>query len=131
MLCSLRLSSPGTLCSAALLFQQQQQQQLTTSPDPKPLLGGTRLHACADHSDLGRGSSAADPDQSCPAQTFSRVHSATLPKKLDPRCGLPMNVAVRVALHLLQVERTTNHDVKAVEYVLKENFAQHPELAKV
>jgi hypothetical protein len=29
------------------------------------------------------------------------------------------------------VERTTNHDVKAVEYVLKEAFAKHPELSKV
>ena len=29
------------------------------------------------------------------------------------------------------MERTTNHDVKAVEYVLKEAFAKHPELSKV
>lgn len=35
------------------------------------------------------------------------------------------------ALKVKSVERTTNHDVKAVEYVLKEAFAQHPELAKV
>jgi len=35
------------------------------------------------------------------------------------------------ALKVKQVERTTNHDVKAVEYVLKEAFARHPELAKV
>lgn len=31
----------------------------------------------------------------------------------------------------LQVERTTNHDVKAIEYVLKEKFRQHEELNKV
>lgn len=29
------------------------------------------------------------------------------------------------------VERTTNHDVKAIEYVLKDKFAADPELAKV
>ena len=29
-----------------------------------------------------------------------------------------------------QVERTTNHDVKAVEYVLKEAFEAHPELQR-
>ena len=31
----------------------------------------------------------------------------------------------------LQVERTTNHYVKAIEYVLKEKFRQHEELNKV
>lgn len=31
----------------------------------------------------------------------------------------------------MQIERTTNHDVKAVEYVLKRHFAEDPELAKV
>ena len=34
-------------------------------------------------------------------------------------------------LQVKAVERTTNHDVKAVEYVLKEAFAKHPELSKV
>ncbi len=29
-----------------------------------------------------------------------------------------------------QIERTTNHDVKAVEYVLKRHFAEDPELSK-
>lgn len=29
------------------------------------------------------------------------------------------------------IERTTNHDVKAVEYVLKQRFEGHPELAAV
>jgi adenylosuccinate lyase len=29
------------------------------------------------------------------------------------------------------IERTTNHDVKAVEYVLKQRFAANPELAAV
>ncbi len=29
------------------------------------------------------------------------------------------------------VEKTTNHDVKAVEYVLKEHFRKHQELEKV
>ena len=35
------------------------------------------------------------------------------------------------ALAVKEVERTTNHDVKAVEYVLKQRFAQNAELAKV
>ena len=35
------------------------------------------------------------------------------------------------AAEVKAVERTTNHDVKAVEYVLKERFAAHPELARV
>jgi len=30
-----------------------------------------------------------------------------------------------------EVERTTNHDVKAIEYVLKERFAADEELARV
>ena len=30
-----------------------------------------------------------------------------------------------------EVERTTNHDVKAIEYVLKERFKDHPEVSKV
>jgi adenylosuccinate lyase len=34
-------------------------------------------------------------------------------------------------LQVKAIERTTNHDVKAVEYVLKERFAKHPELAAV
>jgi adenylosuccinate lyase len=30
-----------------------------------------------------------------------------------------------------EIERTTNHDVKAIEYVLKNRFAADPELAAV
>ena len=30
-----------------------------------------------------------------------------------------------------EIEKTTNHDVKAIEYVLKEQFLANPELAKV
>ena len=30
-----------------------------------------------------------------------------------------------------EVERITNHDVKAIEYVLKERFKDHPEVSKV
>lgn len=30
-----------------------------------------------------------------------------------------------------RIERTTNHDVKAIEYVLKDKIKAHPELAKV
>ena len=35
------------------------------------------------------------------------------------------------ASNALQVERVTNHDVKAIEYVLKKRMAAHAELAKV
>eukprot|EP00245_Coleochaete_scutata_P010103 TRINITY_DN3489_c0_g1_i1.p1 TRINITY_DN3489_c0_g1~~TRINITY_DN3489_c0_g1_i1.p1 ORF type:complete len:563 (+),score=119.18 TRINITY_DN3489_c0_g1_i1:41-1729(+) len=35
------------------------------------------------------------------------------------------------ALKVKQIEKTTNHDVKAVEYVLKEKFRSHPELQRV
>lgn len=35
------------------------------------------------------------------------------------------------ALEIKRVENVTNHDVKAVEYVLKKRFEAHPELAKV
>ncbi|CAL5229324.1 g12630 [Coccomyxa viridis] len=35
------------------------------------------------------------------------------------------------AREVKKVERTTNHDVKAIEYVLKEKFRQHEELNKV
>ncbi|MGB1967933.1 MAG: adenylosuccinate lyase, partial [Litorivicinaceae bacterium] len=33
--------------------------------------------------------------------------------------------------HIKEIERTTNHDVKAVEYFIKEKFAQNPELSAV
>jgi hypothetical protein len=42
--------------------------------------------------------------------------------------------ALNHLLHATQVkviEKTTNHDVKAVEYVLKELYGRQPELAKV
>ncbi len=35
------------------------------------------------------------------------------------------------AARVKEIERTTNHDVKAVEYWLKERFAANPEIAKV
>ncbi len=35
------------------------------------------------------------------------------------------------ALRIKEIERTTNHDVKAVEYFLKERFAGNPELERV
>ncbi|KAK9823279.1 hypothetical protein WJX72_001564 [[Myrmecia] bisecta] len=39
--------------------------------------------------------------------------------------------SVEDALEVKQFERTTNHDVKAIEYVLKRRFQANPELAKV
>ena len=35
------------------------------------------------------------------------------------------------AQRVKEIERSTNHDVKAVEYFLKEQFAQHPELTRI
>lgn len=44
---------------------------------------------------------------------------------------LAENFTVTHAERIKQIERTTNHDVKAVEYLLKEEVANLPELAKV
>lgn len=38
------------------------------------------------------------------------------------------NFSEQDALQIKQIEQKTNHDVKAVEYFLKEKFASHPEL---
>lgn len=35
------------------------------------------------------------------------------------------------ALEIKKIERVTNHDVKAVEYFLKQKCQSHPEVAKV
>ncbi|MDP3365136.1 MAG: lyase family protein, partial [Pseudomonas sp.] len=44
---------------------------------------------------------------------------------------LAENFAVEHAERVKEIERTTNHDVKAVEYLLKEQAAKLPELDKV
>jgi adenylosuccinate lyase len=44
--------------------------------------------------------------------------------------GLLADFGVEEAAHVKQIETNTNHDVKAVEYFLKESFADHPELAR-
>ncbi|WP_020559245.1 adenylosuccinate lyase [Thiofilum flexile] len=41
------------------------------------------------------------------------------------------NFSIEDAERIKTIERTTNHDVKAVEYFLKEKIASQPELAKV
>lgn len=41
------------------------------------------------------------------------------------------NFSIEVAQEVKLVERTTNHDVKAVEYVLKDRFAANAQLSKV
>jgi adenylosuccinate lyase len=41
------------------------------------------------------------------------------------------NFGVADALLVKKVERTTNHDVKAIEYVLKDKIRSDPELSKV
>jgi adenylosuccinate lyase len=41
------------------------------------------------------------------------------------------NFDVDKAERIKTIERTTNHDVKAVEYFLKEQVAEHPELANI
>jgi adenylosuccinate lyase len=54
--------------------------------------------------------------------------SAAASAKLD---ALAESFSVADAMEVKEVERTTNHDVKAVEYVLKRRFAADPELARV
>ena len=41
------------------------------------------------------------------------------------------NFTVEMAERVKEIERTTNHDVKAVEYFIKEHLSQHPELDKI
>ncbi|MGB2002870.1 MAG: lyase family protein, partial [Porticoccaceae bacterium] len=41
------------------------------------------------------------------------------------------NFTVEHALRIKEIERTTNHDVKAVEYLIKETIADNPELNAV
>ncbi len=41
------------------------------------------------------------------------------------------NFTVEQALRIKEIERTTNHDVKAVEYLIKETIADNPELDAV
>ena len=55
---------------------------------------------------------------------FGHEASALL-ESLATRFGVTDAAAVK------EVERTTNHDVKAIEYVLKERFAANEELARV
>jgi len=45
--------------------------------------------------------------------------------------GLVDNFTLEQALRVKEIERTTNHDVKAVEYLLKETIASHAELNAV
>ncbi|WIA21812.1 hypothetical protein OEZ85_004193 [Tetradesmus obliquus] len=45
--------------------------------------------------------------------------------------ALAANFSVADAQEVKAIERTTNHDLKAVEYVLKQRFASNPELAAV
>jgi adenylosuccinate lyase len=45
--------------------------------------------------------------------------------------GLIIDFDVHEAKHIKEIESVTNHDVKAVEYYLKEQFAELPELAAV
>src|SRR5690606_10899432 len=41
------------------------------------------------------------------------------------------NFSEQDALRVKAIEQTTNHDVKAVEYFLKERVAEHPELQSI
>ena len=45
--------------------------------------------------------------------------------------SLALRFSVADAAAVKEVERVTNHDVKAIEYVLKERFAASDELARV
>jgi len=41
------------------------------------------------------------------------------------------NFSLDMAKVVKEIERTTNHDVKAVEYLIKDHMAKHPELTKI
>ena len=45
--------------------------------------------------------------------------------------GIVKNFSINDAQRIKDIEKTTNHDVKAVEYFLKEQVAKVPELAKI
>ncbi|MGC9457751.1 MAG: adenylosuccinate lyase [Halothiobacillaceae bacterium] len=45
--------------------------------------------------------------------------------------AIARDFSVQDAERVKQIERSTNHDVKAVEYFIKEAVADHPELAKI
>jgi adenylosuccinate lyase len=69
-------------------------------------------------------------------QALSRIPQVTEVPELSESAhavldALATGFTVGDAAEVKAVERTTNHDVKAVEYVLKERFARHPELARV
>eukprot|EP00891_Asterochloris_glomerata_P004418 jgi/Astpho2/4418/fgenesh1_pg.00067_%23_26_t len=52
------------------------------------------------------------------------------PETVQSLTDIANNFSIEDALQVKRVERTTNHDVKAIEYVLKERFKGNPELAK-
>ncbi|KAG6555114.1 hypothetical protein Mapa_003149 [Marchantia paleacea] len=56
--------------------------------------------------------------------TFSSDAHADLEKIIS-------NFSVDQALQVKAIERTTNHDVKAIEYFLKDHLGEHPEVSKV
>jgi adenylosuccinate lyase len=66
---------------------------------------------------------AAEP-KIAEVQKFSRQAKAALDEILA-------SFSIEDAARVKAIERTTNHDVKAVEYWLKERFASVPELARV
>lgn len=45
--------------------------------------------------------------------------------------GLIDGFSMNDALEVKNIEKVTNHDVKAVEYFLKQKCQSHPEIAKV
>jgi adenylosuccinate lyase len=45
--------------------------------------------------------------------------------------GITTNFSEADASRIKEIEATTNHDVKAVEYFIKERFAQNPELSSI
>ena len=45
--------------------------------------------------------------------------------------GLIDGFSMEDALQVKNIEKVTNHDVKAVEYLLKQKCGSHPEISKV
>ena len=64
-------------------------------------------------------------------QHFSTVISILLRRGLKLNFYLWENFDETAATRIKEIERTTNHDVKAVEYFIKEQITDKPELSEV
>jgi hypothetical protein len=86
--------------------------------------GGSAAWACRPRAGLAPQQAAAD----CPSRS-ARCGDAGARRLCAP--AAPRPPAPPPAAQVKRIERTTNHDVKAIEYVLKDKIRAHPELSQV